>query len=85
MEEYSFYHISNEDMVKIEAWLKEIEPEIMEIMKKDPSLSRHKEPYYGAIGGGLTYLFTPTGLGVVFEAEEYFTKNRLNLTKYDEW
>lgn len=38
----------------------------------------------GAIGGKLTYCFTPTGLGVIFEVK-CACGEKLNLTNYDEW
>jgi hypothetical protein len=42
-------------------------------------------PYYGAIGGGLEYIFTPTGLGDCLVVREHFTKEEINVTDYDNW
>lgn len=42
------------------------------------------EPYYGAIGGALTYSFTPTGIGMIVKVT-HATGNELDLTDYDEW
>jgi len=36
------------------------------------------------IGGGYTFSFTPTGLGVVVEVERADGK-KINLTDYDKW
>lgn len=40
-------------------------------------------PYEGAIGGGLTYSFTPTSLGVIVKAK--YGEFTLDLTDYDSW
>jgi hypothetical protein len=40
---------------------------------------------YGAIGGGLSFTFTPTGLGTIIVAEEAFSKETLNLTDFSDW
>lgn len=39
----------------------------------------------GAAGGRLTYMFTPTGLGVVLVVQDEITKQTINLTDYNEW
>lgn len=44
-------------------------------------------PYEGAIGGGITYEFTPTSLGMV-EKVKYTTYSKvyeLDLTEYSDW
>jgi hypothetical protein len=41
--------------------------------------------YYGAIGGVLTYLFTPTGIGCAVTVRHEVTKKELDLTDYDSW
>jgi hypothetical protein len=41
-------------------------------------------PYEGAIGGGITYEFTPTSLGEVVKVR-YGSEDVLDLTDYDEW
>lgn len=44
-------------------------------------------PYEGAIGGGITYEFTPTSLGIV-ERVKYTTYSKvyeLDLTDYKSW
>lgn len=42
-------------------------------------------PYYGAIGGGLTFKFTPTGLGMGCSVTEAITGRTLNLSDYEGW
>jgi hypothetical protein len=42
-------------------------------------------PYYGAIGGALTYSFTPTSLGTVVKVKHGFTDAEIDLSDYDQW
>ncbi len=42
-------------------------------------------PYYGAIGGALTYSFTPTSLGIVVKVKHGFTDAEIDLSDYDLW
>lgn len=77
------FRITPEEQKVISEWLESIKPMIMAKSVKDPM--GDIEPYYGAIGGGLTYSFTPTGLGVVVKVKEYYTGEELNLTDYDSW
>ena len=42
-------------------------------------------PYFGAIGGGLTYLVTPTSLGNVIKARYDYLNVELDLTEYENW
>lgn len=44
-----------------------------------------KAPYAGAIGGELTYSFTPTSLGTVVKVTNGLTNETLDLTDYDSW
>ncbi len=51
---------------------------------------KNKKPlneYQGAIGGGLTYHFTPTSLGVVCKVTLSIGtfEDSIDLTEYDEW
>lgn len=68
---------------KLNDWLIEIEPDIVAVQKQ-AGMDRDK-PYYGAAGGGLTYEFTPHGLGTTFIVREFHTKKTIDLTDYDEW
>ncbi len=42
-------------------------------------------PYYGAIGGVLTYKFTPTGLGTKIVVEHGGTNKEIDLSEYSAW
>jgi hypothetical protein len=43
------------------------------------------ETYAGAIGGGYTFEFTPTGLGVIFVVKNTIKNKKINLTDFDSW
>jgi len=91
------FEVTPEQSSKINEWLmKEIYPQVIEKQKQDlfylnhPFAKKSWEdgcPETGAIGGGVTFEFTPTGLGVIFVVRETLTseKNTLNLTDYDKW
>lgn len=42
-------------------------------------------PYFGAIGGQVTYLVTPTSLGDVIKARYDYLDEEINLTEYENW
>lgn len=42
-------------------------------------------PYYGAIGGEITYSFIPNSIGEVVFVTHGGTKAELNLTDWDSW
>lgn len=62
---------------KINAWAKKQD---LKVAKKQGL----KSPYYGAIGGELTYSFSPTSLGVIFVVQ-HSNGAKLDLTEYDRW
>jgi hypothetical protein len=43
------------------------------------------QPYYGAIGGALTYCFTPTALGDVVKVKHAGTGAELDVSDYSSW
>lgn len=68
------FELTEEQVNKANAWFKSI-------MERD---QRH--PFdYGATGGGLSYCFTPTGLGVIVTVQEALSKETLNLTDFSDW
>lgn len=44
-----------------------------------------KCPYGGAIGGSLTYSFTPTSLGTVVQVKHGLSGETLDLSDYENW
>jgi hypothetical protein len=64
------FSLTPEELTKIKTWEAQQDAKILEKQKfnKEPfiqHLTENNIPYYGAIGGSLTYCFTPNGLGVV--------------------
>jgi hypothetical protein len=85
------FEITAEDRAKIHKWLKEtVYPYVIAEQKKSPNypsfskfMGKNGEeyPYEGAVGGGLTYTFTPTGIGTIIKVKSYDFE--LDLTDYN--
>ena len=68
------YSIAAEDVSKIMSWLQdEVYPEAIAYQKKQgyndsmfESAWESGYPYTGAAGGGLSYIYTPTSIGLHF-------------------
>lgn len=71
----------------IDEWLNSLVPEILAIQKKSGAgdLIDGGTPYYGAIGGGVSYNFTPTGLGTIITVTEITTGKTLNVNEATRW
>ncbi len=90
------FGISQQQALKLEDWITEIYKKAyrrqVESSKPDSDLSRaitmfatEHDPYYGAIGGGISYTFTPTSLGTIVKVKEAITGEELDLTEYNDW
>jgi hypothetical protein len=71
------FELRDADMKRLNEWKKEQEAKARTM--------QGKKPYYGAIGGELTYMFTPTSLGVVVKVKHEYTGDVLDLTEYSDW
>lgn len=90
------FEITDEQHARAMKWIKEeVYPKIVAQQRetfKNPTQFHFDcwdagYPYEGAIGGGITYEFTPTSIGVV-ERVKYSTHNEefsLDLTDYKSW
>lgn len=88
------FEVTREQRKKIDQWLKtEVYPQIITEQKQSIDWANNPAaldcweqgyPYEGAIGGGLTYEFTPTSIGLSFWVS-YGSSHRLDLTDYDNW
>lgn len=90
------FYLTDEQKQRVQDWLKEeVYPVIIKEQKARAieygtvtSIHEHcwKEgyPYEGAIGGGLTYEFTPTSIGII-EKVRYTDRFELDLTDYGSW
>ena len=86
------FSLTKEDYAKIDKWLTEVVyPPIVAEQKKDPEIAGLlfkssngvEYPYEGAIGGGLTYHFTPTSLGTIVKVT--YRDQELDLTDWENW
>ena len=90
------FTLTDEEEQKVKTWLKQVYVKAID-EQKQKIFSSHEfydtykmcwdlgYPYTGAIGGGLTYSFTPTSLGIVVTVEESLTNEKLDLTDFDSW
>lgn len=84
------FKIYPEQKEKLALWRAEQDKIVLEGQKK--SLPEDEQwlisdgyPYYGAIGGELTYKFTPTSIGMSLVVIHAGTNATLDLTEYDNW
>lgn len=77
------FELTPEELVEVSEWSAEQDAIIVERQRARGDQS--DTPYYGASGGSLTYMFTPTSLGLVIKVEHGLTKNVLDLTDYESW
>lgn len=87
------FEISQEEQAKIDEWLRTvIYPPIVEQQRQNPDIAKWlvtdedgvTYPYGGAIGGGLTYEFTPTSIGMIIKVR-WHDGQELDLTDYESW
>ncbi|MFA5767445.1 MAG: hypothetical protein WC919_05970 [Candidatus Paceibacterota bacterium] len=69
---------------QLRAWSAEQDKKVIE-QQKGTSVEHEGEAYYGCSGGALTYMFTPTSLGLVTEVKNNLTGETINLTDFDGW
>ena len=90
------FSLSPADSQKIHQWLQnKVYPEIAAQQKAAGGFlasmvmedGETVQPYFGAIGGAVTYSFTPTSLGTVVKATVEYGPDiyTLDLTNYEEW
>jgi len=84
------FNLTEEDMEKVSKFNEEQNEKVYKKqVKKGGKIgemaSLYGKAYYGAIGGELTFSFTPTGLGCVITVKHGVTGEELDLTNTDEW
>jgi hypothetical protein len=65
----------------VDAWLESLLPEI----KAKGGRVDGSMPYYGAMGGGVSYHFLSTSLGDIITVKEAITGKELNVTEALDW
>jgi hypothetical protein len=87
------FMLSKDQCEKVDTWLTEVvHPAIVEQQKKNGNCgvwivkdADGKElPYFGAIGGDVTYQFTPTSLGVIMKVL-HSSGAEIDITDYSFW
>lgn len=80
------FSVDAEEQQVIDKWFAELQRKLIAEKKaKQDTLCAEGEVYYGAIGGGLTYMFTPTGLGTILVVKESSSGEELNVTAALDW
>lgn len=69
--------ISKKDLEKLNEWIKEQDRKVAEKQGGE-------EPYYGACGGELSWIITPTSLFTAIKVKHALTNEVLDLTDYDD-
>lgn len=84
------FRLTSNQIGLLNAWLKGIHQEAAAIqLRQIEEGKRHVPfpyvPYYGAVGGGLTFRFTSTGIGPACSVTEAITGKTLDLSEYENW
>jgi hypothetical protein len=87
------FTLTQEQQNTLSEWLKEQDTKAIENQKlnmKNPNIVIQQSwddgyPYTGAIGGSVTYMFTPTSIGLVTKVKYGLTDEIIDLTDYDSW
>jgi hypothetical protein len=77
--------LNRAEQAVVDEWVESLRPEIMAAQGKQFDTISPDTPYYGAVGGGLTYSFTPTGLGDIIVVKESITGKELNVSEALDW
>jgi len=84
------FRLNPNQVRRLNRWLRDVhhaaaEQQLREMQEGTRRIPYRYVPYYGAIGGGLTFTFTSTGLGIGCSVTEAITGRTLNLTEYEDW
>lgn len=85
------FELNKVEQAKVDEWVQGLRSEIIAIQKAGSATSgiddtiTGGEPYYGAVDGGLSYTFIPTGLGTIITVKETITGKKLNVSEACDW
>ena len=68
------FKITEKDCEKLDIWRDEQDSKV-----------REKNSNYGAMGGGYTFMFTPTNLGMIIKVKNVLTGDTVDLTDWDDF
>jgi hypothetical protein len=72
------FNLSEAQCNKVNIWRREQDAIVAKQQGKNA-------PYYGASGGEVTYMFTPTTIGCVMQVKHAMTESVLDISDYDSW
>lgn len=75
------FTLDEDQKKKIRVWLDEQDAAV----RRNQGLKDDEPPYYGAAGGEVTYIFTPTSIGVIARVKHSGTHKEIDVTPYDHW
>lgn len=76
------FKLSEEQNQKLSEWAEEQNKKVAKSQEDTDFICK---PYYGACGGGFSFTFTPTSLGVGVKVTNNITKETIDLTDYENW
>ena len=84
------FEVTEDQMLKVREWAKKQDEVVVKRQVDDrdafvAELARDGIAYYGAIGGELSFIFTPNSIGISVVVKHAGTKEKLDLTDYDSW
>lgn len=88
--EAAIFSLTEEQLAKLNVWHEEVNRRAAENQANTPIGEKFiamglRLPYYGAIGGALTFSFSGTSLGTACKVQEVITGEEIDLTDYDSW
>jgi hypothetical protein len=78
------FELDAEQSKRLNEWCSEQDKKVME-SQKGTEVEHSGEAYYGCSGGSVTYMFTPTTLGLVVKVQNNMTGEIIDLTDYESW
>jgi len=79
------FGINKAEQGVIDDWLAQVQAEVVAKQSKEQQDLGAGQPYYGAVGGGVSYTFTPTSLGMILTVKEAISGKELNVTDALDW
>lgn len=86
------FSLTESQLLKIASWNAECNNRIIKKQREEMTefdflflTGDGKYPYFGACGGNLQYIFTPTSIGVSVVVKNVYLDEALDVTDYDSW
>lgn len=83
MKKPTTFQLNENQEAKLTEWLEFVRRKGVEMHGEDPLHPGY--PRLGAVGGGITYSFTPTGIGLAVTVKDFLTGEVISLTDWEEW